>query len=320
MNLKTVFANRSKIGSLGRRAAALGLVLVFLGGMAVFCDAQVIEHPTYEAAREVAVAAKQDTIVLVHGSDWNPYGEKLRSEAWEAESFREAVGEYAQLTRIDFRENPTEKQKTDYARRIKNFPIKKSNCYPIVHFFDQDGHHYTALFGDSLPGDPVKFTQAVLAKLQARRDRDELWNQANKEREVATKVRLLFEAHQLRAGNLQRFKKAIKKADPKDTQGYLSVLNFDGQALVRQSLKLVKSGEPDKAMALVDSHLRNEHLQPVQRQWALLAKINACRHIPGSKEKMLEVARESEGISTTSIPGRAINVLASKFAKPRKKQ
>lgn len=288
-------------------------------GAALVCNAQDVESQSFQAARKVAVDRDLDTIVLVHGSDWNPYGEKLRKECWESDLFRGAVSDLAELARIDVMENPTQEETIDYARRSKGFPVKKMQSYPAIYLFDRQGRHYASLYGDSLPSDAAGFANAVVARLQARRERDRLWDQAKDTADVAEKTQLLFSAYQLGVGNRDQFKKAIKNADPNDTQGFLSRINFDGPALVRQSLKLTKDGKSAQSLSMLDAHLENEHLQPTQRQWVLLAKVNSYRHIPGSKEKMLEIANESEGISVTTIPGRAIKVIVDRFARPRKK-
>lgn len=299
------------------RIALFFLVVVEIASA---CKAQDLEHATFNAARDAAKSKGTDIIVFVHGSDWNPYGEQIRKTAWEDPSFRLAIADLAQMMRINDMENPTEADKKDKALRTKNFPINQFKSYPLVCFFDPDGTYYKSLSGDSLPSNRDEFTQAVVTQLKARRMRDQYLSQAESEPDLARKTELLFQGYQLGTGKSKQFKDAIQKADPNDTQGFLSILNFNGQTLVTKATTLAKEGKANQALEMLANQLANRHLLPEQRQWVLLAKLNTYRYVPNSLLKVEEIADQSGKVSKTSIPGRAIEVIANRYARQAKKK
>ncbi len=238
--------------------------------------AQAKMHPTFAAAVEAAPDSGGMVVVLLHGSDWNSFGEQFLANVFKSKELAKNLDRSVALVAVDHKESPSAKDK-QVAEGANKLPAVNVRTYPSILITDGQGRALVVL----QPLDEFDSGTALATQLQQWYDRicarDQMLVQAQNT-SGHEQVRILGEA--LRVGevglglhlkdarkfSLHEILDAMKKADPQDESGWIFATAFPFDEVVKTTERLLKESGLPAAETELDQRLTNPHLLPAQRQ------------------------------------------------------
>ena len=202
---------------------------VFLG-IAGF-NSPVDESHSYSAGRTLCAEQDAMLLVLVHGSDWHPFSERLFQEVWTQEAFIGQLGAGFVLSDVDILQTTDKTKRGPNTKRNKGWEKKGSGLrtYPAVLAYTQTGTLIGSRQGRQLPKD-LAGAQKTLAAFSVTCLRwGELTNAMDHARESgegAKELALLIEREALDLDPSATLLADIKRLDPTDTSGHHARLSF----------------------------------------------------------------------------------------------
>lgn len=263
-------------------------------------------------ASDFAAAEKQVSdagyIAFIYPAGWDRYGEKFCRRLMVDKRVLEAAGD-AVLLAIPLYQTPTDEQKK-LAERMRGklaYPGNMSDIsYPAIIFYEKEGRQYATLHGEQLMrGTPARIAALVAERLAAKKKQDALLKQAGSVPSASQQAGLLLEA--ARVSGIDRpagLQDALKKADPQDTTGCLSALDFTFAAQEGESV--------EEMLTRLDNELENPRLTDEQKQRACAAAIGHIRRVRGMMaggELICRYARRMQMFNPNSPLGLAAPVI-----------
>lgn len=231
---------------------------------------------TYQDVRADAKARAADFVVFYGGPDWLPETAAV-TRALEAPGGRASLSGltgWAFFAAGDLAPEPLDK-----------LPLKPDFSpydLPALALADADGHTFAVAEGLTATNLPQAL-KVLSAAIPGREKRDDLFAKAKPAKGV-NRAKLLGQGLDQLPIRFSAQRKDvladIKSADPDDTTGYTFKYTFNAGSF-HESITEKRIAEKKQAelFSLVDGHLKNPVLLPVQRQALLAAKMQAYRSI-----------------------------------------
>ncbi len=234
-----------------------------------------------------ARSAEKDEVlfVLVHGSDWQPFGERLFKDVWRDASFADSAEVI--LADVDILQDPKDEVRAANDERNKGWNKKESGLrtYPAVIAYAPDGVRIGVRQGRDLPKELDAAHLALLEFAACCRMWSDLGRDLAAAREVndtARELDLLIARDRLPLHRSAKLVDEVKRLDPEDKTGHLARLTFPyWNTLVSQATGEAKAGKGAEAEERLLGMLANEAYTDEQRAVIHLALGSAYRRWEG---------------------------------------
>lgn len=262
-----------------------------------------------------ALSSEHDSLlfVLVHGSDWHPFGERLFGEVWQEKTFGEEMkGVLADVDILQVRDGAA-KEAAD--ARNKGWVKKGSGLqtYPAVLAYSAGGVLVGTCQGTALPKDlaAAKRTLITFGETCAR------WKvltkaiaRASAVGDKAAELKGIVARADLGLERSATLLEDIKRLDPSDEAGNYARLSFPKwTTLVKQATDEAKAGKGDEAEQRLKGMLANNAYTFEQRCVIHLALGSAYRRWDGHAEQAalhFQAAAQADSKSVCGIAGRRL--------------
>ncbi len=224
-------------------------------------------------------------LVLVHGSDWQPFGERLFEDVWQDASF--VASAELVLADVDILQDAKEAVRAANDERNKGWKKKESGLrtYPSVIAYAPDGARIGNRQGRDLPKelDAARLTLLEFAACCR------MWSDiggdlaaAREAKDAARELDLLIARERLPLQRSAKLIDEVKRLDPEDKAGHLARLTFPyWNTLVSQATSEAKAGKGAEAEERLLGMLANEAYTLEQRGVIHLALGSAYRRWEG---------------------------------------
>ena len=105
----------------------------------------------------------------------------------------------------------------------------------------------------------------------------------------------------------------LKEADPKDSQGYVSLLEFNHRQLLAKAMKMVNEKKFKEAITWLNKKLERSNLPKEQEQWIHSGIGTVYRRWKGHERQAKKAFNTAWEIDQNSIAGKASRRMADKF-------
>ena len=224
-------------------------------------------------------------LVLVHGSDWQPFGERLFNDVWRDASF--AASAEVILADVDILQDPGDDVRAANDERNKGWKKKDSGLrtYPSVIAYAPDGVRIGNRQGRDLPKELDAARHALLVFAACCR----MWSDiggdlaaAREAEDTARELDLLIARDRLPLQRSAKLIDEVRRLDPEDKAGHLTRLTFPyWNTLVAQATAEAKAGKGAEAEERLLGMLANEAHTDEQRGVIHLALGSAYRRWEG---------------------------------------
>ena len=224
-------------------------------------------------------------LVLVHGSDWQPFGERLFEDVWQDASF--VASAELVLADVDILQDAKEAVRAANDERNKGWKKKESGLrtYPSVIAYAPDGSRIGNRQGRDLPKELDAARLALLEFAACCRMWSDLGRDLDAAREAkdtARELELLIARDRLPLQRSAKLIDEVKRLDPEDKAGHLARLSFPyWNTLVSQATSEAKAGKGAEAEERLLGMLANEAYTLEQRGVIHLALGSAYRRWEG---------------------------------------
>ena len=224
-------------------------------------------------------------LVLVHGSDWQPFGERLFEDVWQDASF--VASAELVLADVDILQDAKEAVRAANDERNKGWKKKESGLrtYPSVIAYAPDGSRIGNRQGRDLPKELDAARLALLEFAACCRMWSDLGRDLDAAREAkdtARELELLIARDRLPLQRSQKLLDEVKRLDPEDKSGHIARLTFPyWNTLVTQATSEAKAGKGAEAEERLLGMLANEAYTLEQRGVIHLALGSAYRRWEG---------------------------------------
>jgi len=270
--------------------------------------------PTLVAARQLAEKAPGDILLLVTGSDWNPGSVRFKKEIINSPAFAAEFGEDLILVEIDMPENDPDGKKAALYRDANDL---RRYVYrtPLLGLYDAQGRDCGQLDQGLEKMSAAEVATAIKRLITVRRQRDQLWTQANRLKGIQRAELLgqgltliqfgwgINESYHPHADDYQPVLDELRNADPGDSTGWLGRFTFDPYKLLAASKERTDAKQYEAALAEIEKVLSNKRLTPEYRQRSLAVKYSVYQAWTGHETEKLDVLREIEKIDPNSLLG-----------------
>ena len=258
-----------------------------------------------------ALSQKQGEVmlVLVHGSDWHPFGERLFGGFWKDAGFAEAMG--VVLADVDVLQDAKEDVRTANDERNKGWKKKGSGLqtYPAVLAYAPDGTVIGVRQGRELPKelDAARLTLLEFsACCRMWRDLSRDIAAARGAKDTARELDLLIARDRLPLNRVAKLLDEVKRLDPEDEAGHAARLTFPyWNSLVQRATSEAKAGKGAEAEERLMGMLANEAYTDEQRAAIHLALGGAYRRWEGHAEQAYASFQAAWRAAPESVPGLA---------------
>ena len=282
---------------------------VFLG-IAGF-NSPVDESHSYSAGRTLCAEQDAMLLVLVHGSDWHPFSERLFQEVWTQEAFIGQLGAGFVLSDVDILQTTDKTKRGPNTERNKGWEKKGSGLrtYPAVLAYTQTGTLIGSRQGRQLPKD-LAGAQKTLAAFSVTclrwRELTNAMDHARESGEGAKELALLIEREALDLDPSATLLADIKRLDPTDTSGHHARLSFPKwTTLVQQATAEAKGGKGAEAEQRLKAMLGNPAYTPDQRAVIQLALGSSYRRWEGHDTQAAACFQAAFAEAPDSVSGQA---------------
>lgn len=260
-----------------------------------------------------ALSRERDAVllVLVHGSDWNPFGEQVFEYVWKDAAFAEAVGVGIVLADVDVLQDPGEKTRRANAERNEGWVKKDSGLrtYPAVLAYAPDGSSLGVRQGRDFPKtrDAARFALLELvACCRTWKGFDEDLAAAREAGDAARELDLLIVRDRLPLRRVAGLLDEVNRLDPEDEAGHLARLTFPSwNALVKQATDEARAGQGAEAERRLREMLANPAYTEEQRGVIHLALGSVYRRWEGHESQASASFEAAWRAAPESVCGRA---------------
>jgi hypothetical protein len=248
-------------------------------------------------------------LVLVHGSDWQPFGERLFDDVWQDAGF--ATSAEVILADVDILQDPKDGVRAANDERNKGWKKKESGLrtYPSVIAYAPDGARIGNRQGRDLPKELDAARLALLEFAACCR----MWSDiggdldaAREAKDTARELELLIARDRLPLQRSSKLLDEVKRLDPEGKSGHLARLTFPyWNTLVSQATAEAKSGKGAEAEERLSGMLANEAYTLEQRAVIHLALGSAYRRWEGHGVQAGESFEAAWRAAPDSVCGRA---------------
>ena len=247
--------------------------------------------------------------VLVHGSDWQPFGERLFKEVWRDAKF--AASAEVVLADVDILQDPRDDVRAANDERNKGWKKNESGLrtYPSVIAYASDGARIGNRQGRDLPKELDAARLALLEFAACCR----MWSDiggdlaaARETKDTARELELLIARDQLPLQRSAKLIDEVKRLDPEDKAGHLARITFPyWNTLVSQATAEAKAGKGAETEERLLGMLANEAYTDEQRGVIHLALGSAYRRWEGHTAQAGASFEAAWRAAPDSICGRA---------------
>ena len=240
---------------------------------------------SFDEGRARSAEQGEVLFVLVHGSDWQPFGERLFEDVWRDASF--ATSAEVVLADVDILQDPKDDVRAANDERNKGWKKKESGLrtYPSVIAYAPDGARIGNRQGRDLP----KELNAARLELLEFAACCRMWSDiggelaaAREAKDTTRELDLLIARDRLPLQRSAKLLDEVKRLDPEDKAGHLARLSFPyWNTLVSQATSEAKAGKGAEAEERLLGMLANEAYTDEQRGVIHLALGSAYRRWEG---------------------------------------
>lgn len=261
--------------------------LLLAGILALPTPAPAGERLSFGEGRRLATKEGQVLLVLVHGSDWHAFGERLLRGVWLDEDLARATGAHVVLADVDVLQAPTEEERLANDSRNGGWVKKGSGLrtYPAILAYAPDGSIVGTRQGQELPKRLDAARETLLAFVASCRTWSDLsadiraaHGRGDTEREIA----LLIARDELPLDRVAGLLEDLKGLDPEDAAGHCTRLSLPAwNTLVKQATDEAKAGKGAEAEQRLRTMLDHAAYTDEQRAVIHLALGSAYRRWEG---------------------------------------
>ena len=205
------------------------LSLVLACALSLGASSSAEDPLSFSEGRALSQEHDEVMLVLVHGSDWHPFGERLFEGVWTDAGFAQATG--VVLSDVDVLQDAKEDVRAANDERNEGGKKKGSGLitYPAVLAYAPDGTAIGARQGRDLPKDldAARLTLLELAaccRMWADLGRD--IDAARDAKDTARELNLLIARDRLPLERAANLLEEVKRLDPEDEAGHTARLTF----------------------------------------------------------------------------------------------
>ena len=249
-----------------------------------------VEGPlSFSEGRALSEERGEVMLVLVHGSDWHPFGERLFGGFWKDAGFAQAMGVI--LADVDILQDAKQDVRTANDERNKGWKKKGSGLqtYPAVLAYAPDGTVIGVRQGRVLPKelDAARLTLLEFsACCRMWRDLGRDIAAARDARDTVRELDLLIARDRLPLNRVAGLLDEVKRLDPEDEAGHTARLTLPyWSSLVQQATSEAKAGKGAEAEERLLGMLASEAYTDEQRAALHLALGGAYRRWEGHGEQ-----------------------------------
>jgi len=264
---------------------------------------------SYGEGRAASAEQGKVLLVLVHGSDWLPVGERLLRRCWREPGFGAGVG--AVLADVDVLQSGSKRAREANAARNKGWDRKASGVrtFPAVVAYAPDGAVIGALQGAALDRDPATAGSQISAFAR----RCQRWVQlggeilaAREGERAGEELASLVERETLGLVSSKGLMDALCRLDPKDAAGHAARASFPSWTdLVARATADGKAGKGAEVRQRLEAMLGNPAYTADQRAVVHLALGAAYRRWEGHDRDAGASFRAAWKTAPETIAGRA---------------
>lgn len=276
------------------------MVLSLAGG-------QADQSHSISAGRTLSSEHDSLLFVLVHGSDWHPFGERLFGEVWQGKIFGEKMkGVLADVDILQAREGAA---RAAADARNEGWVKKGSGLqtYPAVLAYSAEGVLIGSCQGRDLPKDLAAAQEVLITFGETCAQWKELTqaiSQAKAADDKAAELKGIVARTALGLERSATLLEDIKRLDPSDEAGNYARLSFPKwTTLVKQATDQAKAGKGDEAEQRLKAMLANSAYTLEQLCVIHLALGSAYRRWEGHAEQAAVHFRAAGKVDPTSICG-----------------
>ena len=264
---------------------------------------------SFSEGRALSQEHDEVMLVLVHGSDWHPFGERLFEGVWTDAGFAQATG--VVLSDVDVLQDAKEDVRAANDERNEGWKKKGSGLitYPAVLAYAPDGTAIGARQGRDLPKDLDAARLTLLELAACCRTWEDLGREIAAARDVkdtARELNLLIARDRLPLQREANLLDEVKRLDPQDLAGHHARLSFPyWNKLVREATAEAKAGKGAEAEKRLFGMLANEAYTDEQRGVIHLALGSAYRRWDGHGEQAAASFESAWRAAPESVCGRA---------------
>lgn len=266
---------------------------------------------SFVAGRALAAERGDVLLVLVHGSDWLPLGERVLERVWKDGGFASQVGAGVVLADVDVPQAPGEERRR--AEEARNEGWVRTECglstYPALLAYAPDGTWLGVRQGRELEPTLEGVRRAALELAAACRTWRRLGEELAAAREAgnaARELELLVDRDALPLRRVPNLLDEVKRLDAEDAHGHLARLSFPGwNALVAQATADAKAGKGEEVERRLLAMLASDAYTEEQRSAIHLALGGAYRRWEGREARAAESFRAAWRAAPESVCGRA---------------
>lgn len=267
------------------------------------------EPLSFSEGRALSQEQGEVMLVLVHGSDWHPFGERLFDDFWREAGFAQAMG--VVLADVDVLQDAKEDVRTANDERNKGWEKKGSGLqtYPAVLAYAPDGTVIGVRQGRELPKE-LEAARLTLLEFSACcrmwRDLGRDIAAAHDAKDTARELDLLIARDRLPLDRSANLLDEVKRLDPEDEAGHAARLTFPyWSSLVQQATSEAKAGKGAEAEERLMGMLANRAYTDEQRAVIHLALGSAYRRWDGHSEQAYASFKAAWQAAPKSVSGLA---------------
>jgi len=264
---------------------------------------------SFSEGRATSLERNEVLLVLVHGSDWHPFGERLFEDVWTDAGFSKATD--LVLADVDILQDPKDDARAANDKRNEGWNKKGTGLqtYPTVIAYAPNGTVIGVRQGRDLP----KELNAARLKLLEFSAGCRMWLDlgndiavARETKDGARELNLLIARDRLPLTRVSNLLDEVKRLDPEDKAGHAARLSFPyWNTLVQQATAEAKAGKGAEAEARLMAMLANEAYTDEQRAVIHLALGGAYRRWDGHGEQATASFEAAWRAAPESVCGRA---------------
>ena len=192
--------------------------------------ASVIRANSYSEGLAKAKSLNAPLVVLVHGSDWNSWGETVNDRIFKSKPFEQSLTDGTViLADVDILQSPDEEQKKKNDARNKDWKGAGVYTYPAICAYASDGTLLGTCQGKKLPKDITQADKAIKDLITSCLKYNDLSDKAataKAKEDTKAELKALAELGELNLTQPKGFLERIKELDPTDSSGHYAKLSF----------------------------------------------------------------------------------------------
>ncbi|MDD2598133.1 MAG: hypothetical protein PHO37_02750 [Kiritimatiellae bacterium] len=289
------------------------------------CQAKVIRMNSYAEGLEAAKLNNAILVVLVHGSNWNTWGEQLNTEIFKSSAFESSLPDATLVfADVDILQSPGEAEKKANETRNRGWDSKAVYTYPAISVYAPDGTLLSTCQGSALPESLALARSAIHDLIALALQYENLKKQAQKayaDNDAQRELQALAELGAMPLTRLPQLLERIKTLDPKDAAGHAARLSFPRwNNLLADITKRTQGGQAAEAEAELNTMLESKAYSREQRALLLVALGNCHRLQKDHQEQAAAAFKKALQVAPDSFAGQMAERILSAWYQDHAKQ